>query len=449
MYKCILFLFLCSYFGMYAQNGMVGIGTENPVQTLDINGKMRIGNDIHAPVEGSVRYNEVIKDFEGYNGSEWKSLTASYSDSPTINSAGVMEEQGFSVAIHKDFAVIGSPKWDNNTGILYVFKNINKQWVYQNAYFWTSLKRNGACVAINDDFIFAGAPETYNTNRRGGIHILKKVNGSFEYFSAVFGAYDFELLGTSMSLHGNLLAVGSKGRHAYHPSYPNSKGSVYVYSIDPAGLTQIQRIENPIPFSGYAPEFGASVALDSTTLVVGAPLEEVGANDDQGLVHIFTNDGTNNYINPYPFVNPNGATNDQFGRSLGLSNSNLLVSSPSSDKNSIADVGEVFFCEKDATGQFDNTNMTTVENPIQQENTFFGQSLAILNKIAIIGNTRGAYQYIKFNNQWQYHKMISKSLRGIEVFNTTSISIYGNTFGLGDATFNNNFGRIALGDCRY
>ena len=85
MYKCILFLFLCSYFGMYAQNGMVGIGTENPVQTLDINGKMRIGNDIHAPVEGSVRYNEVIKDFEGYNGSEWKSLTASYSDSPTIN----------------------------------------------------------------------------------------------------------------------------------------------------------------------------------------------------------------------------------------------------------------------------------------------------------------------------------------------------------------------------
>lgn len=444
-----IIFFLLSYLVTNSQTGMVGIGTQTPGQTLDVAGKLKIGNDIHTPTEGTVRYNEVTKDFEGYNGTEWKSLTTSHSDGPSINNAGVMEEQGFSIAIHKDFAVIGSPKWDNNTGILYVFKNINKQWVYQNGFYWSSLKRNGTSVAINDDYIFAGAPESYNTNNRGGIHILKKVNGSFEYFSAIIGTNDFEFLGTSMSLHGNLLAVGCKGRHFYNPSYPNSKGSVYIYTIDGTGLTQIQRIENPIPFSAYAPEFGASVAIDSISLLVGAPLEEVGGNEDQGLVHIYTNDGTNQFVNPYSFVNPTGEANDQFGRRVDLHQSNLLVSSPLSDENGVTNVGEVFLCEKDVNGYFDNSTLIAFQNPIQQQDTYFGQSMAIRNQIMIIGNTKAAYQYIKMNNQWVYHKTITQSLRGIQEFNTTSVCIYGTNYGLGDAVFNNQYGRIVLGDCRY
>jgi hypothetical protein len=427
---------------------MVGIGTEKPTQLLDINGKIRLGNDLYAPMEGSIRYNEAIKDFEGFNGMEWKSLTASHINSPTINNGGISEEQGFSIAIHKDFAVIGSPKWDNNTGIVYVFKNINNQWVYQNAFYWSALKRNGTAVAINDDFIFAGAPES-DVNKKGGIHILKKVNGSFDYFSSVLGTNDFEFLGTSISLHGNLLAVGCKGRHYYNPLYPNSKGSVYIYSITPAGLTQLQRIENPIAFSGYAPEFGATVALDSISLIVGAPLEEVGTNDDQGLVHIFTNDGSNQYISPYSFVNPNGNANDQFGRKVDLHQSNLLVSSPLSDQNSTPDVGKVFLCEKDQNGYFDNTTITVFENPIEEQNTLFGQSMAIRDKIMIIGSTKAAYQYLKMNNQWQYHRKITSSLSGIQEFNATSVSIYGTNYGLGDALFNSSFGRFVIGDCRY
>lgn len=448
MSKIIFFILMSMTFHVNAQSGMVGIGTENPIQKLDVQGKIKLGNDSTSPVEGTVRYNEVTKDFEGFNGVEWKSLTSSHRDGPTINNGGVQEEQGYSIAIHGDFAVVGSPKWDNNTGVLYVFKNLNSQWVYQDAYYWGILNRNGTCVIINDNYIIAGAPET-PPNKRGGLQILKKINGSFEYFDGILGTNDFEFMGTSLSLHGNLLAVGCKGRHFYNPIYPNSKGSVYIYTLSETGLTQVQRIENPIPFSGYAPEFGVSVAIDSNALVVGAPLEEVGGIADQGMVHIFTNDGNNNYINPYSFVNPNGESNDHFGRKVNVSNSELLVSSPLSDKNGLSDVGEVFLCEADVNGYFDNTTLSTIENPMQEQNTLFGQSQAIVNNIMIIGNTKGAFQYLKFSDQWQYHKMISKSLRGVGEFNTSSICIFGSHYGLGDASYNNSFGRIALGDCRY
>jgi hypothetical protein len=75
--------------------------------------------------------------------------------------------------------------------------------------------------------------------------------------------------------------------------------------------------------------------------------------------------------------------------------------------------------------------------------------MAIRDMIMIIGSTKAAYQYLKMNNQWQYHRKITSSLSGIQEFNATSVSIYGTNYGLGDALFNSSFGCFVIGDCRY
>lgn len=58
-----------------ALNAQVGVNNPNPEQALDVNGKVKITDDATAPTAGTIRYTTVSDDFEGYNGTQWKSLT--------------------------------------------------------------------------------------------------------------------------------------------------------------------------------------------------------------------------------------------------------------------------------------------------------------------------------------------------------------------------------------
>ena len=55
--------------------GNVGIGQSSPEQKLHVNGKLKIGDDEQTPSEGTVRYNSSAGNFEGYDGSEWVSMS--------------------------------------------------------------------------------------------------------------------------------------------------------------------------------------------------------------------------------------------------------------------------------------------------------------------------------------------------------------------------------------
>lgn len=61
------------------KNGKVGIGfnSENPTQTLDVSGKIKVSNDFTTPTSGTMRFNETSNAFEGYiEGTGWVILGA-------------------------------------------------------------------------------------------------------------------------------------------------------------------------------------------------------------------------------------------------------------------------------------------------------------------------------------------------------------------------------------
>ncbi len=58
------------------RNGPVGINNNNPREMLEIGGRIRIGNALGTAPAGTMRWNGT--DFQGYNGSEWKSLTSKW-----------------------------------------------------------------------------------------------------------------------------------------------------------------------------------------------------------------------------------------------------------------------------------------------------------------------------------------------------------------------------------
>ncbi|GAA0747045.1 hypothetical protein [Gaetbulibacter jejuensis] len=67
-----IYTLLISFFSL----AQVGINTDTPNQALDVNGKIKIGNDGTTPTEGTVRYS-ATGDFEGYTANGWTSLTTS------------------------------------------------------------------------------------------------------------------------------------------------------------------------------------------------------------------------------------------------------------------------------------------------------------------------------------------------------------------------------------
>lgn len=58
----------------------VGIKENNPKQALDVNGKVKIGNDGATPSQGTVRFNG---DFEGFTADGWTSFTQQRGSLPT------------------------------------------------------------------------------------------------------------------------------------------------------------------------------------------------------------------------------------------------------------------------------------------------------------------------------------------------------------------------------
>lgn len=68
-----VFFLLIVYSELHSQQ--VGIKTTNPDQALDVNGKIKLGDDARTPTAGTIRYNFAAGEFEGFDGVQWKVLT--------------------------------------------------------------------------------------------------------------------------------------------------------------------------------------------------------------------------------------------------------------------------------------------------------------------------------------------------------------------------------------
>ena len=96
--------------GLVVADGSVGIGTASPLQRLDVNGAVRVGNSARN-VPGSIRYNG--SSFEGYNGTDWVALNGSY---VTDNSAlwAVGTDTVYTVGAASGVAIGWSPDAGNS-----------------------------------------------------------------------------------------------------------------------------------------------------------------------------------------------------------------------------------------------------------------------------------------------------------------------------------------------
>ena len=95
----------------------------------------------------------------------------------------------------------------------------------------------------------------------------------------------------------------------------------YPLTVDPTWTAEAQLVA---PSGTTGEDMGYSVAISGTTALIGAPYHTVGSNSDQGAAYVFTESGTT-WTYQAELTAPDGAASDYFGAYLALDASTALI----------------------------------------------------------------------------------------------------------------------------
>jgi hypothetical protein len=180
-------------------------------------------------------------------------------------------------------------------------------------------------------------------------------------------------MGDSIAISGDTMVVAS--------AHDNSDiGAVYVYTGSGSTWTYEKTLT---PSDGVANDtFGYSVAVSSSTIVVGAVLHSSAPSYPfaEGAAYIFQNGGA--YTQEAELVDPGAAEGDFFGSAVAISRSTVLVSAPFEDNYE----GAVFaYTENGSTWPTTPTDTLTAPGGSYGYGDLFGEGLAATSNTLVIG----------------------------------------------------------------
>jgi hypothetical protein len=226
---------------------------------------------------------------------------------------------GWSVAVSGSTAVVGAPYANSSTGAAYVFTKVKGTWTQQAELLASDAATDsgddfGWSVAISGNTVAIGAPD--HSNELGAAYVFTRTGGTWtqqaEFLDPESGAISNIKFGYSVVTSGSTVMVGADGAYG--------SGAVYVYS-DSAGPWS-QEAELTAPDAALSDDFGWSMALSHSTLVVSAV-----KHAKNGAIYVFTDlGGTWTYRTE--LTASDGATNDYFGDKVATNGSRIVAGAP-------------------------------------------------------------------------------------------------------------------------
>ena len=418
---------------LYYDTGNVGIGLTDPLSSLHIDGSITLGDDGDlTPPPGTIRWNSISKEFEGFDGNIWRSLhdgdillQSSQEDKMTASDGDVDDEFGYSISIDGDYAVVGSPFNDDdgsNSGAAYVFMRTGSNWTEQQVLIASNANggdRFGYSVDIDGDYIVVGAPENNElAPNAGSAYVFLRSGPSWSEQAKLTASdgSDGDKFGTSVCILDSIVAIG-----ALLGDYPGgyNKGTAYTFTRSGTTWTEQEEIygisvsnsdfgqsididTNRIVVGGAGiyifhwdgmnwieefavggiPEFGHSVAIDGDNAVSGFYKAGFNGISNSGAVYAYTYDGAD-WTQEAIITISDAESGDFFGYSVDLDGSYLIASCHRDDDDGF-NSGSAYFFVKSGFNWFPiklNGNDTDVED-------YFGISVAISGNIITIGSTQ-------------------------------------------------------------
>ena len=201
----------------------------------------------------------------------------------------------------------------------------------------------------------SGSAYVYNLDGTGEVKI-----------TASDGAQNDEF-GRSVAVSNTKIAATAQSWKNPATNY-NNQGAAYVYNTDGTGEIQITASD------GAADDnFGQSVAISDTKIIVGAPRKTISGSEFMGAVYVYNTDGTGEV----KILASDRAALNQFGRALAISETKIAVGSgTASDSNK----GAVYVYNTDGTGEVKITASDGATNDT------FGWSVAMTDTHIVVGS---------------------------------------------------------------
>jgi hypothetical protein len=315
--------------------------------------------------------------------------------SPVPQAAGHF---GWSVGISGSTIVVGAPGdtvgGQAQAGHVYVFSATTGDMIetLTSSFYFTSGIATayggfGSAVAINGSIVIVGAPGEYGTGNSIGVAYQFDLltNSNSTLFSPAGMRGGF--FGSSVAIDSNTVLIGAPYENS---SGQPEAGNAYLYSIESGDL--ISSNFAPPDWPSYG-EFGYAVAESSTAVVVGAPDENATAAYEGGHAFIF------NRI-PLTLASPRNLFNPElFGHSVSIDGA-VVVGAP--DQGDYAAGGGPFVQAAGDVYVFPSHTgpVITLRSPNAQLNGLFGLSVAIWGYTVVVGapgensSTVGGHAYI-------------------------------------------------------
>ena len=331
---------------------------------------------------------------------------------------GADDAFGYSVAVDGDTAVVGAFNHQVGSnvqqGAAYVFTQSGTTWTLQQkltASDGAEFNAFGGSVAVSGNTVLIGAVgHQVGPNGDQGAAYVFTWNGTAwtqqQELTASDGAVD-DYFGASVALDGDTAVVGAYD----HQVGPDALGAAYVFTR--AGTTWTQQQELTASDGVGFDEFGASVAVSGNTAVIGAWSLPIDSNLDQGAAYVFTSNGTT-WSQQQELIASDGATLDFFGYSVAVSGNTAVVGAPGRQIGSNLPWGAAYvFMWNGITWTEQQESTAPDETPPEQ----FGISVALSGNTAVIGASNyssqgAAYLFTRNGSIWSQQQELTASVVG-------------------------------------
>ncbi len=241
---------------------------------------------------------------------------------------GSLTYAGAAVAIEGDTAVLGGIGYNGDRGAAWVFHRNGSLWSQEAMVTAPNAAAGdnfGYSLALDGNTLIVGAP-TNNPNgidNAGAGYVFVR-GGTGWSWQATLVASDPEAggyLGTGAAIDGDTILLGAYGDNAT----TEDSGAAYVYVR--SGSTWTQQVKLFGLGSPGVMWFGFAVAIEGDVAAVGAPLDDLPAQDS-GSVFVFDRTGSNWMQRSYPLPSPSGDGLSNFGSRVAIDGSTILVTAP-------------------------------------------------------------------------------------------------------------------------
>ena len=252
----------------------------------------------------------------------------------TASLPGENDNFGYSLAIDGNTAVVGAPGASGGQGAAYVFVRTSGVWD-QPVELTASGGANdkfGTSVAVDGSTVVVGAPG--NTTNTGAAYLFTEPDtdsggwtGTIAAASKLTGTDGAvnDKFGTSVAVDGSTVVVGAPGN-------TTNTGAAYVFTepdTDSGGWTGTIAAASKLTGTDGAvnDELGISVAVAGNTVVAGAHKYDAHNNAGSGGVYVFTKTG-NAWAEDTEtalLTADDGASNDEFGISVAIDVATVLI----------------------------------------------------------------------------------------------------------------------------